>query len=69
MKAFNQVLDDAMQLPLDSRLSLIDLVKKRTADELREQIVRNADEAKSLFRSGALPTGSADDLIRALEQD
>lgn len=69
MKALNQVLDDAMQLPIESRLSLIDMVKKRTANELREQIANNAGEAKALFKKGELPVGSADDLIRSLETE
>lgn len=68
METLDEVMDHAMQLPLEARLCLIEVVRRRTFEEIREQMAADAVEARRAFRAGELPIGTVDDFLKAAEQ-
>lgn len=67
MQHLDNVIDQAMSLPYDTRLALIDIIKKRTIEEERTRIAEQARMAEREFASGMMMSGSAEDLARYLE--
>lgn len=69
MQHLDNVIDQAMSLPYDTRLTLIDIIKKRTVEEERSRIAEQARMAEQKFASGMMVSGSAEDLALYLESD
>jgi hypothetical protein len=69
MQHLDAVIDQAMSLPYDTRLTMIDIVRKRTIEEERSRIAEQARLADQEFASGKMMCGSAEDLARYLEND
>jgi hypothetical protein len=69
MQNLDAVIDQAMSLPYDTRLALIEIVRKRTIEEERSRIAEQALAAEREFASGQMMSGSAEDLVRYLESD
>ena len=69
MQNLDTVIDQAMSLPYDTRLTMIDIIKKRTIEEERARIAEQAIMTEREFASGKMMSGSAEDLIRYLESD
>ncbi|MDJ0799934.1 MAG: hypothetical protein QNJ51_24530 [Calothrix sp. MO_167.B12] len=63
MLTFEQVLDNVMQLPLEQREMLIEILQKRHIEQRREEIAQNARDAILEFRTGKLKPQSASDII------
>ncbi len=66
MLKFEQILDDVMQLPLEQREMLIDILLHRHVEQRREEIAQSAKEAISDFRAGRLKPQSAKSIISEL---
>ncbi len=64
MLTLDSAIDIAMELPIEKRLSLIEIIKKRTIDDIRSKIANDASESRRAFYDGTLPIGSVDDFIR-----
>ncbi|PIU60685.1 MAG: hypothetical protein COS85_23180 [Armatimonadetes bacterium CG07_land_8_20_14_0_80_59_28] len=60
---FDALLDSVSALPPERQETLIDLVRQRLSERRREEIARNAVEARALFASGSLPRGTVEDLM------
>lgn len=67
MITFDQALDYAMELPIEKRLSFVEILKKRTMDDIRSQIAEEADESRRAFHSDKLSVGTVEDLISTIE--
>jgi len=68
MVTFEQVLDNVMQLPLEQREMLIEILQKRHFEQRREEIAQNARDAILEFRTGELKPQSANDVISGLRR-
>jgi hypothetical protein len=66
MLKFEQILDNVMQLPLEQREMLIDILLHRHVEQRREEIAQNTKEAISDFRAGRLKPQSAKSIISEL---
>ena len=66
MVTFEQVLDNVMQLPLEQREMLIEILQKRHIEQRREEISQNAQDAILEFRTGKLKLQSANEIISQL---
>lgn len=69
----DQAIDAAMQLTMEEREMLLDILHHRHVDARRDQIARNAQQSLALFRSGELKATSSeevlDELHAALEKE
>jgi len=54
MQHLDAVIDQAMSLPYDTRLTMIDIVRKRTIEEERSRIAEQARLADQDFASGKM---------------
>lgn len=66
MTTFEQVLETVMELPLEQRRMLADIVHTRYVAERRREIAVNAEISLELFRAGKLKSQSAEELIAEL---
>ncbi len=66
MLTLDNAIDLAMELPIEKRLSLLEIVKKRTIDDIRSKIADDAAESRQAFYDGKLSVGSVDDLIKEI---
>ena len=66
---FDQLLDTIERLPIEQQETLLDVLHNRLVELRREQIVRNAAEARQLYFAGRLPSGTVDDLFSDLSSD
>ena len=58
---FQSVLEDADQLTLDEQETLVEVLRHRTAEQRRQQIIEDVREAEEEFRRGECkPTTVAD---------
>ena len=58
---FRSVLEDADQLTLDEQETLVQVLRHRTAEQRRQQIIEDVREAEEEFRRGECqPTTVAD---------
>ncbi len=68
MVTLEQALDIVMQLPLQQREMLIDIIHKRHIESRREEIARDAREAISAFHAGKLKAQPVGEIISELRQ-
>ena len=66
MKTFEQVLDLVTELSLEQQELLIDIVKKRTIQMRRQELVRSSQEALAEFKTGNLKAQTANEAIEEL---
>jgi ribosomal protein S4 len=66
---FDEILDTIERLPIEQQETLLDVLHNRLIELRREQIARNAAEARQLYHAGKLPTGTVDDLMVDLSSD
>lgn len=59
----DQAIEVAMQLPLDQREMLLDIVSRRDTEARRQEIARDAQESIAAFRAGDLKPQTSDDII------
>ena len=67
MTTLEQVLDSVMELPLEQRGMLADILHNRYVAERRREIAANAEVSLDLFRTGKLKSQSAEELIAELQ--
>ncbi len=66
MTTLEQVLENVMELPLEQRGMLADILHNRYVAERRRQIAADAEISLELFRAGKLKPVQVDDLIDEL---
>lgn len=66
MITMEQALDTAMELPLEQRGMLADILRNRYVAERRREIAADAELSLELFKAGRLKSQSADELIAEL---
>jgi hypothetical protein len=68
MTPLNQVLETAMQLPLEQQEMLIEILRHRHIEQRREEMARDAEESLQLFREGQLKPQPVEGIIAELRQ-
>ena len=68
MVTLEQALDIVMQLPLEQREMLIDIIHKRHIESRREEIALDAHEAIASFHAGKLKPQPVEEIILELRQ-
>lgn len=63
---FDALLDTIERLPIEQQETLLDVLHNRLIELRREQIAKNAAEARELYLAHKLPSGTVDDLIADL---
>jgi acyl-CoA reductase-like NAD-dependent aldehyde dehydrogenase len=63
---FQKAIFAVESLPLDDREDLLDILRRRLAENRREQIAANARETRKAVRAGKASFGTLDDLKREL---
>jgi hypothetical protein len=63
----DQVIDYAMQLPLDQREMLVSILHKRQIEARRYEIAQDAQESLTAYRMKKLKAQSAEEVIRELQ--
>ena len=63
---FQKALDAVESLPMDAREEIIEIIKRRIAEDRREEIAANALEAVRAVRERRAKYGSVEDLKRDL---
>ena len=66
MTTLDEVLDAVMGLPTEQQEMLVQIVRQRTIENLREEIAQAVQESISEFRSGKLKVQSAAEVISNL---
>lgn len=66
MTTLEKVLDDVMELPLEQREVLVEILHNRYIVERRKSIAANAEISLALYRSGKLQPHNADETIAEL---
>jgi hypothetical protein len=66
---FDELLDTIERLPIEQQETLLDVLHNRLIELRREQIAKNAAEARELYFAGKLPSGTVDDLLTDLTPD
>ncbi len=64
---FRSVLEDADQLTLDEQEALVDVLRHRTAEQRRQQIVEDVFEGEEEFRRGECQPTTVSDLMAELQ--
>ena len=64
MKSYGQVLDSIEALPEEQQESLIDIVRKRLAENRRVELLKSVQAARKEFRGGKLRPASPAKIIR-----
>ena len=67
MTTLEQVLETVMELPLEQRGMLADILHNRYVAERRRAIAADAQVSLELFRAGKLKSQSAEELIAELQ--
>ncbi len=65
---FDEALDIIESFPEDQRESIVEIVKRRLAEERREQLAQTIKEARGEYARGEVRRGTVDDLIREVSQ-
>ena len=65
---FRSVLEDADQLTLDEQEALVDVLRHRTAEQRRQQIIEDVHEAEEEFRRGECKPTTVAELMTELRQ-
>jgi len=64
----DQVLDLAELLPPEQRVTLAEILKKRSLETRRAELIESVSEARTLHAKGELETMSIEDLLKKLNQ-
>ena len=67
MITLEQALITVNQLPIEQREMLIEIIKNQMIESSREEIARNAKEAKEAFQRGELKPQPLEDIINELK--
>lgn len=62
----DQAIDAAMQLTMDQRAMLLDILQGRQIDARRNEIAQDAKESLAKFRSGEFKATTAESIIEEL---
>lgn len=65
---FRSVLEDADQLTLDEQETLVQVLRHRTAEQRRQQIIEDVREAEEEFRRGECKPTTVADLMAEILQ-
>ncbi len=68
MVTLNQVLENAMQLPVEQQEMLIEILHNRHLEQRRDEIAEDARESISAFRAGQIRPQPVEDIILELRQ-
>ena len=69
MQNIDDILDRAMSLPYETRLDVIEIIKKRTMEEERVRIAQECRTVEQEYAAGRMKSGTAQDLGNYLEND
>ncbi len=64
---FQKALETVEALPLDAQEVLIDIIEKRIAQQRRENLIQEVEEAREEFAKGHYRSGSVADLMAELD--
>ncbi|MBI5324965.1 MAG: hypothetical protein HZB41_06800 [Ignavibacteriae bacterium] len=67
--SIEQLLDLTMELPLNDREILLDVITKRNAEEKRNEIAEYYNHAKKEYQKGNLKPQPLPDIINELEKE
>ena len=67
--SFEQLLDLTMELPLDERENLVNILKKRIIEDKRQELSEYYKEIKTEFDNGNLKPLAFDKLLEELEKE
>jgi Rad3-related DNA helicase len=67
MSNLDQVLDEAMNLPLEQREMLIQILQRRMIEQRRDEIAQDAKLSLAEFREGKLRIQTTTEAIRELK--
>lgn len=68
MTTLDQVLDTAMQLPLEQQEMLIQILRNRHIESRRAEIAKDAQEALAAFHEGRLKPQPVEEILTELRQ-
>jgi len=66
---FQELIESVEALPLDDREILMDIINRRIIEQRREELVADMEESLQAYRKGEVRIGTADDLLRDLDED
>lgn len=66
MNTLDNTLDAAMNLPINDRIRLVEILAKRIIQEKRQKIVKEVKESTELYDAGGLAFLTAEDAIKEL---
>ena len=64
---FQKAIESVEMLPVDDQLLLVEIIKRRLIEHRRTELVAMVAEARESYRTGNVRRGSAEDLLRELE--
>ena len=64
--SFSEIVDRIQELDTDSKEELLGLLRAWLAEDRRQEIARNARDARSEYAQGKLKSGDIDDLMADL---
>jgi hypothetical protein len=67
--SFDELLEKIDGLPIDQQETLVEVIQRRLIDLRRQQIAKNAAEARQLYFAGKLPKGTVEDLMADLDKE
>lgn len=65
---FDEALDIIESFPEDQRESIVEIVKRRLAEERREQLAQTIKKAREEYACGEVRRGTVDDLMLEITQ-
>ncbi len=68
ISSFGKLLDDVMNLPVEQRRELVEIVGQREIEAWREETAQYARQASADFHAGKLKARPVEDIIRDLEE-
>ena len=63
---FGEILDAADELSADEKLELIEILRRRLADEGRKRVMTEIQESRREFAAGTATVTTVDDLMREI---
>lgn len=64
---FDQVLDAIEHLPADQQADLVEVVRRRLAEQGRQRVIQDVREARAQFSDGKATPASVDQIMREIE--
>ena len=68
MASLDQVLDEAMDLPLEQQEMLLQILQRRMIERRRDEIAQDAAASLAEFRAGKLKAQTANEAIAELRE-